>query len=107
MRQQVVVEQDQIPAALQQFVQVAHLARGALLYRHHAERTMKRTAARQKTQGSVAEYRIEGILGCQRLDVRLQPQTQVHSRTTELQRRPILPPQDLEVPGGRVRLEMR
>src|ERR1019366_6510414 len=100
MRQQVVVEQDQLPAALQQFVQVTHLARGALLYRHHAERTMKPTAARQESQGPVAQLRVERIVGCQRLDVRLQAQTQVHARTTELQRRPILPPQDLEVPGS-------
>src|ERR1035437_491870 len=45
MRQQVVIQQDQLPATLEQPIQVAHLAGGAFLDRHHAERTDSETGS--------------------------------------------------------------
>ena len=62
MRQQVVVEQNQLLPALQERVEVAHLARRAFLDRHHAKGAAPWAAARQKAQGAIPQFWVKRVI---------------------------------------------
>jgi hypothetical protein len=83
MGQEVVVQQNQLPPALQQFVETAHLPRRAFLPRHDAKGAPPRASPSQKTQRPIAQLPVQAIVGRGGLDLGQQADLKVHARTAD------------------------